>query len=548
MTPKRLSRRMLLRGGAGVVVGLPLLDAMVTKAMAQTGLPARFVLSYLGTCTGSPALTNPAAVGPFVAPLPMSFQALQPLAQHVSILSGLSFPTYNPGIGQSASAPGSALVAQHGGTMSPAVSGTTAVDAVAPRVRGHSADQVAADLLGPTRIPSLTLRVQAAAYNNTTGAAAQGRGISVRRTGTALSELPVNESPLRLYNQLFGVAPFDGPRDAGAGGGPNGTGGGRADAGVGAGADAGAMPAPTLLARRKSVLDVVLADANRLSNKVGAEDRQRLDQHFTHIRELEQSLGGGPSGAGGGTMGVGGGPAGAGGGAMGMGGGTGAAGGGTMGMGGGAGTGGGTAGSGGGSTMGGGACVGLQNPGADPAVTYGFGSWSNETQRGTVMADMIAYALACDMTRAVSWMLTHDQCWIGSAHTAGSTVPGQGGPPDIHNDSHFAPADIRARNANWGAALFGRLVDNLRTRAEGPGSLLDRTFLSLVFAEGTNAHNKTSLTFVVAGFPSRIRNGVHLSTNGAHPAQVQIAGLTAVGSTTNRLGEVTGAVPGLLLP
>lgn len=211
-------------------------------------------------------------------------------------------------------------------------------------------------------------------------------------------------------------------------------------------------------------------------------------------------------------------------------------------------------GGGGGSAMGGGvsgpggACTGLMNPGADPAVTYGFGSWSNETQRGINMADMIAYALACDMTRAVSWMLTHDQCWIGSAQTSGSTVPGQGGPPDIHNDSHFAPADIRAKNANWGAALFGRLVDNLRTRAEGPGSLLDRTFLSLVFAEGINAHNKTSLTFVVAGFPSRIRNGVHLDTAGAHPAQVQIAGLNAVGRTSNQLGEVTGALPGLLLP
>jgi hypothetical protein len=77
--------------------------------------------------------------------------------------------------------------------------------------------------------------------------------------------------------------------------------------------------------------------------------------------------------------------------------------------------------------------------------------------------------------------------------------------------------------------------------------VLDRTFLSLVFAEGTGAHNKTSLTFLVAGSPSRIRNGVHLATNGAHPAQVQIAGLNALGGGTT-LGEVSGALPGLRLP
>ncbi len=522
MTFKQISRRMLLRGGAGVVVGLPLLDAMTSRAFAQSALPPRFVLAYMGTCTGSPVLTNPAASGPFSAPLPPSFAALQALANHISIISGLSYPTYNAGQGQVPTQPGSALVAQHGGTMSPAVSGVTAQESVAPNVRGHSADQVAVDLIGGgSAIPSLQLRVQAAAYNNNTGARAQGRGISVRKSGTVLSELLPNESPLRLYNQLFTARPFDGRADGGV---P------ASDAGVGA--DAGVMPVATLVQRRKSVLDVVLADANRLSSSVGADDRQRLDQHFEHIRELERSLMGGvdagsPSGGGGGATG----------------GGTGAGGGGGSGMGGGTGAGGG-----GGTGGPGGACVGLAHPGADPAVSYGFGSWSNETARGNNMADMIAYAMACDLTRVASWMLTHDQCWLNSGYTSGSAISGQGGPPDIHHDSHFATADIRAANANWGAALFGRLVTNLKNRSEGGGTMLDRTFLSLVFAEGTNAHNKTNLTFVTAGFPSRIRAGVHIASNGAHPAQVQVAGLTAIGSTANRLGEVTGPVPGLMLP
>jgi hypothetical protein len=575
MSKKPLSRRTLLRGGAGVVVALPMLDAMLTAgARAQGTLPRRFVVSYLGTCSGPPNMTNPAATGPFSAPLPLSWAALQPVAQHISILSGLSYPLYNPGIGQMPTAPGSALVSQHGGTISPCLSGITAVDGVAPNIRGHTADQVAADLLSAgSRIASLQLRVQAAIYNGSTGTRAQGRGMSVRKSGTILSELSPNESPLRLYNQLFSTMPFDGPRDGGVrGGGSAGGAGSMAGGSAGGSADAGSIPVAMLPSKRKSVLDVVLADRSSLVSKVGAEDRARLDQHFTHIRELEQSLAGGSSGGGGGSAGAGGGSSGGmAGGAAGTGGGSsggmagGAAGtgggssggraGGTSGAGGGvSGAGGGGSGTGGGPSGGGsggpgGACVGLTNPGPDPAVSYGFGSWSNETQRGQQMADMMAYAFACDMTRVASWMLTFDQCWINSAQTSGSMLPNNGGPPDIHHDSHFATAEVKAANCNWAAGLFGRLVANLANRSEPGGTVLSNTFLSLCLAEGTNAHNKQSLTFLVAGLPSKIRNGVHLATNGAHPAQVQIAGLNAISNgSINSLGEVSGAIPGLVIP
>jgi hypothetical protein len=49
---------------------------------------------------------------------------------------------------------------------------------------------------------------------------------------------------------------------------------------------------PTLaeVARRTSVLDVVAEDARRLEQKLGARDRQRLDEHLTHINEIERRL------------------------------------------------------------------------------------------------------------------------------------------------------------------------------------------------------------------------------------------------------------------
>ena len=360
MSPPRLSRRTVLRGGA-VCVGLPLLDAMLPRAFAQSAVPSRFVAVYMGTCTGGASLTNPSALGPFNAPLPLSFAALQAVAQHVSIISGLNYPIYASG--GTPTAPGSAVQVQHGGTISPALSGVSAQDSVLPLIRGTTADQLAADFLGTgSKFRSLQLRVQAASYNNRTGTSAQQRGMSLRKTGATLSELLPNESPARLYNMLFSGAPPSPSPTPGL---------------------------PAMLSKRKSVLDLVLDDANRLTNSVGGDDRARLDQHFTAIRELEKGLTPPVSGT---DAGV---------------------------------------------TMpppppldGGvvppnpGTCgAAPMNPGVDPAIsTYDFGGWANETQRGNSMADMIAYALACDLTRVASWMLTHDQCWLNSQHLSNSTV------------------------------------------------------------------------------------------------------------------------------
>jgi len=41
---------------------------------------------------------------------------------------------------------------------------------------------------------------------------------------------------------------------------------------------------------RKSILDIVAADANRLKQKLGQTDRQKLDEYFTSIRDIEQRI------------------------------------------------------------------------------------------------------------------------------------------------------------------------------------------------------------------------------------------------------------------
>ncbi|MBD3674150.1 MAG: DUF1552 domain-containing protein [Planctomycetaceae bacterium] len=41
---------------------------------------------------------------------------------------------------------------------------------------------------------------------------------------------------------------------------------------------------------RKSILDIVASDANRLKQKLGQTDRQKLDEYFTSIRDIEQRI------------------------------------------------------------------------------------------------------------------------------------------------------------------------------------------------------------------------------------------------------------------
>ena len=44
------------------------------------------------------------------------------------------------------------------------------------------------------------------------------------------------------------------------------------------------------LKERNSILDAVLEDMQRFQQGLGADDRERLDQYFTSVRELEERL------------------------------------------------------------------------------------------------------------------------------------------------------------------------------------------------------------------------------------------------------------------
>jgi len=78
--------------------------------------------------------------------------------------------------------------------------------------------------------------------------------------------LPPIASPVSAYNTVFSAVP------SGGGGGGNNT-----------------QP-DKLLARRRSILDTITAEANALRDRVGAADKTKLDSHLESIRALENKL------------------------------------------------------------------------------------------------------------------------------------------------------------------------------------------------------------------------------------------------------------------
>jgi hypothetical protein len=256
MRPLRLSRRAVLRGVAGgslATLALPTLDAMLNAngtAFAQTGaaLPKRFGLFFWGNGVRLPKWT-PSQSGAGYQ-LTEELSGLANVKDYVSIVSGMSIKTGNER-------------GHHAGTVG-ILSGAPMLPQdpngapYASTFSAPSLDQVVARELGDvTRFRSLVLGV--------TRQVVSGEGTTLRylsHNGPDNAN-PPEYSPGALFTRVFGSG-F--------------TGGG-----------ATAVVDPKL-ALRRSVLDAVRKDANALSQRLGASDRMRLDQHLSSIRALENQI------------------------------------------------------------------------------------------------------------------------------------------------------------------------------------------------------------------------------------------------------------------
>ncbi|MCH9685551.1 MAG: DUF1552 domain-containing protein [Deltaproteobacteria bacterium] len=243
MRTRILQRRTFLRGlvaGASATVGLPVLEAMLdahgTALAGGEPLPLRLGTYFWGNGI-VPADWHPAVEGPEWSPTPN----LQPLhdagvVPDVAVLTGF---VHEAALG--CHSPGRALMLSGSwdGTNFDGAAGTSA--ATLPSV-----DQLAADVLGQsTTFPSLELAISTAGI----GGMEDTFGCSWRDA----TLLPAESSPRAMFDRLFlGFEPDDSLRHA-----------------------------------RLSVLDAILDDADSLSQRLGANDRIRLESHLDALRALE---------------------------------------------------------------------------------------------------------------------------------------------------------------------------------------------------------------------------------------------------------------------
>lgn len=226
----RLPRRAFLKG-TGVALALPFLDAMACRKLIgaeKVEAPRRMLLmcTTLGLHT---EYLNPSQPGRDYEPSPY-LDAIKEYRGDFTVMSGLSHPEVDGGH----SAEASYLT----GAMHPRT------DSFKNTI---SLDQFAVEKLNPdTRFKSLTL------------SSGSNRGLSYTRSGVTI---PADDRPSQLFQRMFVN-----------------------------GSPTEIKTQMQRLRQGESIMDAVLDQANTFQKKLGVRDREKLDEYFTAVREVEQRL------------------------------------------------------------------------------------------------------------------------------------------------------------------------------------------------------------------------------------------------------------------
>jgi len=248
ITKMHLSRRTFLRG-AGVTIGLPLLDAMVPAwtALAQTAASPKPRMGFLYMPHGAiMEQWTPAAVGKDFELTPI-LKPFAPFKKQLTIVSGLE----NKG-----------AIAPPVHALSPGtwLSGVKPPEGQEPH-GGVTIDQMAAQHLGQdTPLPSLEVATEGRGGNGNacdrTFGCSYGSTIAFR---TPTTPLPMESDPRRMFERLFGQGDTQQERKA--------------------------------IARQySSILDLVTAEAADLRKTLDVQDQARLGDYLESVREIERRV------------------------------------------------------------------------------------------------------------------------------------------------------------------------------------------------------------------------------------------------------------------
>jgi hypothetical protein len=163
-----------------------------------------------------------------------------------------------------------------------------------------------------------------------------------------------------------------------------------------------------------------------------------------------------------------------------------------------------------------------------------------------MMTELMVLALACDRTRAVTFMLGN-----AASNRAYSFLGVEGGHHDLSHHAGDADkiAGLRQVDA-WQAARFARLLQRLADTPDGDGDLLRSTVVLLGSDVGDgNSHTHHDMPVLLAGGDDLWGGGRHLVYETGTPlARLHVSILQALGLPDTSFGEDgDGPLPGLRL-
>ena len=430
-TRRPLSRRRFLQG-VGVALSLPLLDSML-PAFARAGdtsaplAPGARPRRMFGICNNLGLLHErffPADGGRDYTASPY-LQLLQEHRADFSVLSGVSHPNVD------------------GGHPSDITFLTAAPHPASSSFSNTiSLDQYVAEQLGIlTRFPSLTLAVNTAT-----------RTLSWTGSGVGI---PPEESAAGVFNQLFLQ-----------------------------GSPAEIAAQIRELDTGRSILDAVAGQARDLQRRVGARDRERLDQYFTSVRNLEGRLQ---------------------------------------------------------------ASRGWEDkpkPVVHAPAPVDPPSPALYMAKVKVMYDLTKLAFETDSTRAVTLMLNS----VGTpvVQIPGEKINEDYHNLSHHGKAEDKLAQLRVLD-EWQMKLFAGLLADLKSVREGEDSLLDRTMVLYGSNLGdANAHSTTNMPTLFAG--GGFRHGQHLAFDRAQNYPLPnlfVSMLQRLGLEGEKFASATGPMRGL---
>ena len=441
-----LSRRAAL-GGLGSLAALPLLDAMFPGRARAAGGPApayprRFVVffSSCGTIASSWAPTGGERdfqLSPILAPL-------EPFRDDIVVIQGVDQQGGGAGAGHQAGMGG--VLTGNGLNPGPFGAGGGNTSGWASSL---SVDQRIANAIGnDTAFKSVELGVQVGPADNLGRMCYAGSN----------RPIPPQDNPYRAFDRVF--------------------------------ADLTRDPAELarMRAHRLSVLDRVAGRFNRLSARLGAADRQKMEAHLGSIRDIEARL----------------------------------------------------------------AVVPAPRAACQiPALDAGLDLAANDSfpRIGQLQMDLLVMALACDLTRVASlqWSRSASPVRFTWLH-----IDELHHDLSHHGDNDTDAVDKLTRINRWYAEQFAYLIGRLKQIPEGEGTLLDNTVVLWCneLAKG-NLHNLVDAPYVLAGRAGgALATGRSLRYDGRVPHNNLLLSLIhAMGLDDSSFGNpdwCTGPLAGLL--